>query len=51
MKYLIALNILLMLGIYIYNQQPEVVQDEAVVVSKADSYPEDLSKIEIVLQK
>ena len=52
MKYLIALNSLLMLGIYIYNQQPEPEQEEAaVVVSKADSYPENLSTIEIVLQK
>ena len=51
MKYLIALNILLMLGIYFYTQQAEPVEEEAVVVSKAENYPDDLAQIEIVLQK
>lgn len=51
MKYLIALNILLMLGIYFYTQQAEPVEEEAVVVNKAENYPDDLAQIEIVLQK
>lgn len=60
MKYLITLNIVLMLGIFIYNVQVEdrtndMNQERAIEVSKSETnfedYPDDLATIEVIIQK
>lgn len=56
MKYLIALNIVLVLAIFIYNGQAEqensdINEENAIAVTKSDEYPDDLATIEIILQK
>ena len=59
MKYLIALNIVLVLGIVIFNnigkQSTEPAEELAVEVSQQEElklgYPDDLARIEIVLQR